>query len=64
MKIVHTDGKWFVNTAQFSFTDGDSGVTFEPGVPTCARETGWIKGQSMIKEVPSPLKPAEKVAKK
>ena len=68
MKIIHTDGKWLLNTANFSFTDGDSGVTFEAGVITKARETEWVKGQPCIKEVADPLtKPVEKpekVAKK
>ena len=64
MRIVHTDGKWFINTGLFAFTDYDTGVTFEPGEITRAKDSAWIKGQPVIKEAPDPLaKPAVKAPK-
>ena len=55
MRIVHTDGKWFLNSGWYAFTDAETGVTFQPGEITKAKETAWIKGQPTIREVPDPL---------
>ena len=65
MRIVHPDGEWLVNRAQFAFTDPTTNTTFQPGEVTKATLTDWIKSQPTFAKVPDPLaKPTEKAAKK
>jgi hypothetical protein len=63
MKIANPQGTWYTNTAMHAFNDPDSMTVFEPGIPTKATPTEWLKGQPVIKEIPDPLaapKQAEK----
>lgn len=48
MKIVDKEGKWFVNSSQYPMVDGENGTRFEPGEPTKATETGWVKAQAVL----------------
>lgn len=45
MKIADNSGTWYVNRAQFPMFDSDSKTRFEPGEPTKATVTAWLKAQ-------------------
>lgn len=55
VKVIDRSGDWFINTALFRFVDGDTGNTFEPGLPTKVNATAWMKSQPLIKSCPDPL---------
>lgn len=48
-KIHDNSGEWLVNTCQYTFVDPTTGCRFEPGVPTKALRSDWVKGQGVIK---------------
>ena len=60
MRIVDPTGKWYMNTAQYSFTDYDSMTVFQPGELTKATPTKWIASQSFMVEQQDPTKPLKK----
>lgn len=55
MKIVDKNGEWFINTGIHRFNDPESNTLFEPGVPTKATATVWLKKQPVIKATDDPL---------
>ncbi len=59
MKIADASGKWYQSAAHFNLVDPESGTCFEPGEPTRATATAWVKGQPAIVEVADPMAPAE-----
>ena len=47
-KIVDRAGVWLINTAQFPLHDSQSNTRFEPGEPTKAALTQFVKDQPTI----------------
>jgi hypothetical protein len=48
MKIQDPKGVWLINQGSFRFSDGENGTIFEPGEPTKALRTQWVKDQTVI----------------
>jgi hypothetical protein len=44
IKIADPQGEWFMNTALFRMHDPESDTYFEPGIPTKATKTKWLRG--------------------
>lgn len=56
VKVVDKDGDWFINRGLFRCVDGTSGVIYEPGVPTKAKDTDWRKARAdMVVAVEDPF---------
>lgn len=56
MHIANPKGKWYVNTGNYRFVDPESGTAFDPGEPTKATETEWLKLQAdVIKPTDDPM---------
>lgn len=54
-RIYDEKGQWFVNTGRFTLVDGDSKIPFDPGMPTKATETEWLKSQPTIVAAKNPV---------
>ena len=63
LKVYDTSGEWFTNTANFPFTDPETGARFEPGIPTQAKRTKWVEMQDCIKDYKAPVKEPAKPVK-
>lgn len=57
--IHNSDGVWLVNKASFPFVDPETGARFEPGVPTQALKSAWVKSQKVIEDFVEPKKETE-----
>lgn len=60
LRNIHdTSGVWLVNKASFPFVDPETGARFEPGVPTQAVKSSWVKSQKVIEDFEEPKKEPE-----
>lgn len=62
MRIIHNDGTWLVNTAQFRLHDPELNEFFEPGETVKIRHSGWAQAQPVIKLAVDPSAPADEEA--
>lgn len=46
--VFDSSGSWFLHTGVYPLVDGESGARFDPGVPTKATPTDWVKAQPSI----------------
>ena len=54
--VIDKDGIWVVNRSEFRMPDGDSGVIYEPGIPTRINDTEWRKTrEDVIVQVDDPM---------
>lgn len=54
MSVINKSGVWLVNRAQFALHDPESSTRFEPGEPTKATLTDWVKAQPTIQRCADP----------
>lgn len=62
IKVVDLDGLWVVNPHAYPFVDPETGVRFEPGIPTkvAYASKSWIAGQvgaGTLAKAADPMKP-------
>jgi len=57
MNVIDADGVWLVNRSEFRMVDGETGVIYEPNVPTQVRDSKWRKArEDVIALVKNPAK--------
>lgn len=49
MKIMDNNGVWLINTSQYRMFDHEQNFAFEPGEPTKALVSAFVKQQVVIK---------------
>ena len=63
LTILDATGDWLINSSTYAaFIDPTNGNRFEPGVPTKAVVTDWVKGQPVLKPWVNEQELAEKAA--
>lgn len=56
LSVIDKDGIWVVNRSEFRMPDGDSGVIYEPGIPTQVKDTEWRKERGdVLVQVEGPM---------
>lgn len=55
--VFDESGVWITNTGAFPCIDWFNGCRFNPGVPTKAPETAFVKGRSDTLKVEKPVEP-------
>lgn len=68
IKVVDLEGRWVVNPHAYPFPDPETGVRFEPKVPTKVKvdKGSWVAGQIEAKALifaPDPMKPEKEPPK-
>jgi hypothetical protein len=53
-KVYDPSGSWLINNGSFPFQDPETGSRFEPGVPTQALKSEWVKSQPVIGDWANP----------
>lgn len=62
MQIIHNDGIWLRNNAQFPLSDPETDHLFMPHQVVKIRRSDWAKAQTVIEVVPDPLATAPIIA--
>lgn len=50
-QIIDKDGLYFKNTGSFPFQDPTTGARFEPSAVVKVKQSEWMKGQPVLKQV-------------